>query len=232
MRGIQAGAPPAAFVRERASGVTYANLHSTAEVRAALWGEQRGLCAYCERSLGKQDPARHRTKIEHFHPQNNTTGGPECTRNSGDSNLDTSPTSWTNMLLCCDGASGAAGVSTCDTSKHGTDICAEFRNPKDWPGDQAMLIVSRDGTVSAGPGLPEGADEVINKVLNLNANHLLKLRHERRSSWMRKYNKQKERSHGLTAKQKQEFAQKIRDAAATSDVPTALLSLADTISPS
>lgn len=231
MRGIQAGAPPVAFVRERADRVGYDDLHSKADARNALWAEQRGLCAYCERLLGKQDLTSHRTKIEHFHPQNKTTGGSECTRNSGDSDLETSPTSWTNMLLCCDGTSGAAGITTCDTSKHGTDICAEFRNPKTWPGGQAMLLVSRDGTVSAGPGLPTSADEVINEVLNLNAAHLVKLRRHRLTAWRSEYAERKRRFQGLNTKQKQQFAQKIRDAAATSDVPTTLLSLADTISP-
>lgn len=177
---ITAAPPPAIFAFHRANKSTYVQLSSEDAIRKALFDEQRGLCAYCERQLAYAPEGPHKTRIEHFHPQNpdagSTLDAKACRMASGAAPVDDSDTTWTNLLLCCDGHEArGAGLQHCDVTKRDTDICVAFRNPKTFRGPR-LLDVHHDGTVVPIPVLPSGASSVVEDVLMLNRKSLTTVR--------------------------------------------------------
>jgi uncharacterized protein (TIGR02646 family) len=176
MRRIVGGVPPKSFSRYRAARATYGELSADKDIRRALRDQQKGLCAYCERRLRDVERDDHRTRIEHFHPQAGTRWDADCQVCSGAGSQADSPTTWTNLLLCCDGNEHAGEDFTCDKLKNNTDICSEFRNPRVFAGSALVVINAIDGTAQAAPGLPAGAGGVVDEVLNLNAKHLIDAR--------------------------------------------------------
>jgi uncharacterized protein (TIGR02646 family) len=226
MRRIHAATPPPSHSTHRASNAAFDELSSDPAVRRALWNEQGGRCAYCERTL--RDPARHdhQTRIEHFHPQSGRVWTADCSLCSGAVGNHDAPTKWTNLLLCCDGNQVAGSEFTCDKSKAATDICAEFRNPKIWTHEQ-VVVVDRDGRARPSSGLPAGAEAVVDAVLNLNAKHLVAARRAVIGARLRKLERMRSTHHGLTAQQREKLAAGLRVEASTAEFASALLTVAD-----
>jgi uncharacterized protein (TIGR02646 family) len=177
---ITAAAPPLIFGFYRANGATYAELASDDALRKALFDEQGGLCAYCERKLAYVLGGPHSTRIEHFHPQNpaaaSTLDAQACRRASGAPRLVDSDTTWANLLLCCDGQEAqGSSFRHCDVTKRDTDICVAFRNPKTFQGPR-LLEVLPNGTIVPMRGMPGGAAHVVDEVLMLNRKSLTTVR--------------------------------------------------------
>jgi uncharacterized protein (TIGR02646 family) len=177
---ITAATPPTIFGFYRSNESTYAQLASEDAIRRALFDEQGGLCAYCERKLAYTTGGPHRTRIEHFHPQNpaaaSTLDVRACRMASGASQVADSDTTWTNLLLCCDGReSQGPSFQHCDVTKRDEDVCAVFRNPKTFPGPR-LLEVQPNGTIVPIHGMPPGAAHVVNDVLMLNRKSLTTVR--------------------------------------------------------
>lgn len=229
MQGIENATEPQALQALRATGATYDELKSHASVRRQLWAQQAGRCAYCERSIrNPDDDGEHRTKIEHFHPQKGNRWGGACQAGSGAKQHTESPTKWSNMLLCCDGNEGAGYDRRCDTSKGNTDICEEFRNPKNW-AHGAMLDVQKSGRVTPATGLPEGAERVVESILNLNSRELVDAR-RRLFAALKKAVVTKSRKHrGLNQAQRIEIIETLRRSATTQEYGVVYLSVAKTL---
>ena len=217
---------PEVLTTLRAQGATFETISSDPTVRRALWEQQGQRCAYCERKL--RDPARadHRTRIEHFHPQSSSTWNSDCKRMSGTPSRAKAPTTWSNLLLCCDGNEMAKTDFTCDKSKRNAEICGSFRNPKSWTGDR-LVNIDRSGRARPVQGLPADAISVIDVDLNLNANHLIAARKLVQSAHLRYLQTQKSRHNGLTASQRSQIASQFRARALLSEYGSTILSLAD-----
>jgi uncharacterized protein (TIGR02646 family) len=226
MRRIPQNVVPPSLTTLRAQGATYEMVRSDPSVRRALWESQGKRCAYCERSL--RDPARddHRTRIEHFHPQAGVKWDEDCRRASGVSDNAHAPTTWSNLLLCCDGNELAGKDFTCDKSKADEDICSDFRNPKSWHG-QRLLHIDRFGHARPMDGLPIGATRIIEEVLNLNSKYVVDARKSVQNARRRYVQQQQVLRHGLTPRQRSQIAERFRKDAETSEYGSALLSLAD-----
>lgn len=220
------GSPPLAYAALRARRAPFREFSSDPQIRSALWDVQRGRCAYCERRL--RDPARpdHGTRIEHFHPQSLVEWGSDCALCTRAADGDDAPTVWTNLLLCCDGSERAGSVFTCDKKKADQHICTRFRNPKTWTAER-LVEVERSGEVSAVGGMPAGAADVIDTVLNLNAEHLVAARRRVAAALRKTFNAEKNRRHGLTSAQRAKMATAWRERAETAEYATVFLSLAD-----
>jgi len=228
MRRIHAAAPPPSHSTRRAAKAEFDELSSDPAIRRALWDEQSGRCAYCERTL--RDPARpdHQTRIEHFHPQSGRVWTADCSLCSGAIDNHDASTRWTNLLLCCDGHQVAGSDFTCDKSKAATDICADFRNPKLWTHEQ-VVVVDRGGRALPGTGLPTGAEAVVDVVLNLNARHLVAARKAVIAAQLRELGRMRAINGGLTVKQRAKFAARLRAEAETAEFASALLTVADVL---
>jgi uncharacterized protein (TIGR02646 family) len=202
-------------------------VRSDSSLRRALWDQQGGRCAYCERRL--RDPSRddHRTKIEHSHPQSSSKWDSDCKSCSGASNHASTATTWRNLLLCCDGNELAGENFTCDTSKAGTDICSDFRNPKHWTQGDRLVEIDRSGFAKPRPGLPNAAATVIGSVLYLNAKALVEARMLVLSPRRKAINHQRRLHHGRRASLDSQIAAILRLDATTSEYGSTLLSLAD-----
>ncbi|GAA4266191.1 hypothetical protein GCM10022256_18030 [Frondihabitans peucedani] len=177
MQRIVQAPPPPRLTTLRNQNATFDEVKADGILRWVLFEQQRGRCAYCERPLRRPDHIEHKTKIEHFHPQNSDHWNEACQQESGASDDFKAPTTWSNLLLCCDGNESVTLAKTCDTSKSNTDICSEFRNPRAW---HSILLVhiSRDGRALPDPALPDGAIGIVNNVLNLNEKELVAARRQ------------------------------------------------------
>lgn len=221
MRRIESAPPPASHRTYRALNAAFAELSSDPAIRRALWNEQGGRCAYCERRLRNPGHPDHRTRIEHFHPQSAPAWSADCAICSGAEDNGDAPTQWRNLLLCCDGNEHSHREFTCDKSKADTDICGRFRNPKTWTRGQ-VAVVDRGGRARPGAGLPAGAPAVVDHVLNLNAEHLVGARKSLIAAYQRKLGRK-----GLTAAQREQCAARLRREASTAEYGSTLLMLAD-----
>lgn len=232
MRKLPQVAPPASLTTLRAQGATYDMVRSDSSLRRALWEQQGGRCAYCERGL--RDPSRddHHTKIEHFHPQSSSKWDSDCRSCSGAANHAKTTTTWRNLLLCCDGNESAGQDFTCDTSKADIDICSDFRNPKHWTQGDRLVDIDRSGFAKPRPGLPNAATTVIDDVLNLNAKALVEARMRVLSARRKAINQQRRLNHGRVANLDAQMAARLRRDAANSEYGSTLLSLADELAQS
>jgi len=213
----------------RQQGATYGDMASESSIRRTLWEQQGRRCAYCERAL--PDPAipGHNTRIEHFHPQNGGDWTGDCERGSHASADGRAPVTWGNLLLCCDGNERAGRNFTCDKAKGNLDICAQFRNPRDWAVDR-LVNVERDGRVVPLPGLPDGADVVLEHVLNLNADHLVVARKVVLAALKRAVSGRAARHHGLSPQQRSAIAENLRRDAETREFGACFLAVAASLS--
>lgn len=155
--------PPASFLTFSSDKLnTFDNLPSAEKVnlRTSLANEQKNICSYCERVLGKF------RFIEHHCEQsicNGEDGEPDRT-------LD-----YTNLLLVCDGSQYSVLELTCDKKK------AEGSARKYLPMKFNPLINAHCATIkyhNTGKISSSNTDFDIelNEVLNLNAPHLKDLR--------------------------------------------------------
>jgi uncharacterized protein (TIGR02646 family) len=225
---IATRAAPPEFVRLRAARAAFSELSSEPSIRRALWEQQGRRCAYCERLL--RDPSRddHQTRIEHFHPQSSAQWNTDCKRASGAGTKAKAPTTWSNLLLCCDGNESVGKPFTCDKSKDDIEICADFRNPKLWSGHPDRLVnIDREGRAEPVVGLPARASHVVDDVLNLNAEHVVEARQRVATPRRQELKKWKARHQGLDDQQRAVLVERWRTRAETSPYGTALLSLAD-----
>lgn len=228
MRRINATPAPRKFTELRAAGAPYEQFSSERTVRQTLWEQQGGRCAYCERTIRRWDHADHRTRIEHFHPQHGLIWSPSCALRSGAQNHESSATTWSNMLLCCNGQEHLDDTDRhrCDKRKDNKDICEHFRNPRDWSGDR-LLNVKRSGRVEVVPGLPTGAQEVVDAVLNLNDPDLVETRKGLWSSLEKKLAP----GYRGSRSERAAIAADLRHQAETAEFAATYLSLADRFDP-
>lgn len=232
---IEPRQPPPVVALVRASGGSFRALSSESAVRGALFDEQGGRCAYCERRLrDPRDGSDHRTRIEHYHPQHPAVNGPgapkdaqACLRASGAPSIAAAPTAWSNLLLCCDGEEHAPPANRhCDVRKGNVDICHEFRNPKNATRAR-ILDVSARGRVGPATGMPPGAARVVDVVLGLNTPTLVRAREQVFGALMREIAASKRRHRGMTPARRQELRRKIEAQIADADFPSTLLAAAD-----
>ncbi|MBH0776959.1 hypothetical protein [Nocardia bovistercoris] len=150
----------------------------------------------------------------------------DCALCSGASDDLHAPTTWTNLLLCCDGNERAGSVFTCDKSKEATDICAVFRNPKNWRNEQ-VLEVDRGGRAIPSSGLPIHATTVVETILNLNAEHLVAARKAVIAAQLREIARVKAKHHGLSSSRKAKIAAVLCVQAESAEFASVLLMVAD-----
>lgn len=113
MRLISKGVEPNALAEHRLAGGTYDDFSQEkgkGVVQVQLLVEQGSCCAYCTRSIAKEN-----MKLEHWWPQNRPP----------DRSLD-----YTNMLACCDGTTYGGAFRHCDTSKAGKPITFDPQRPE------------------------------------------------------------------------------------------------------
>lgn len=151
MRTIIKAAEPNSLMQHRAQAHgNYDNYAHKDELRAALVGEQKGLCCYCTGRIRAESAAM---KIEHWQSQANY---PQHQLDYG------------NLLGVCHGGQGqAAPDQHCDTRKANRDL--------QWnPATAAHVIETRlryraDGIVES---TEKEFDDQINSILGLNLNFL------------------------------------------------------------
>lgn len=228
MRSIPQRVAPSSLTTLRATGATYEMVRSDPSIRRVLWQQQGRRCAYCERILRDPDRDDHRTRIEHFHPQSSPKWNNQCRVGSGAVNTAKAPTTWSNLLLCCDGNELAGKDFTCDKSKGNTDICSDFRNPKIWHRDR-LVHIGRSGQAKPVEGLPADAATIIDVVLNLNSEELVAARKRVLDARRKSIVAQSERHHGLSASLRSQIADILRRDATTLEYGSTLLSLADEV---
>ncbi|MCS5713520.1 hypothetical protein NVV95_03010 [Herbiconiux sp. CPCC 205716] len=226
MQRIKFVSPPQSYVKLRSEGADFSQLSSDTAIRRALWEQQSRRCAYCERRLKDPSKPDHRTRIEHFHPQSSDLWDGDCEEASGTVKQDKAPTSWKNLLLCCDGNERAGASYCCDKSKAGREICAVFRNPKSWPLP-ALVNVDRAGYATVALGLPHTADAVIKETLNLNADHLVSARKAVLAARIQQIEQQRRKHRGLTHAMRIEIIGRLRKDAESAEFGAVLLSIAD-----
>lgn len=229
--------PPASFVQYVLStpAQDYGGMPTAVkdELRAHLYAEQNGRCAYCERSLNLE-----RTKIEHFHPQNvavgaSTTG---CASRLGESKIDRSDLSIKNMLLCCPGGEAAESdeARTCDTRKGNQHICEDLHTPKNLPPTARSIIdvlPSGHAEPALSPRDRSATATVIDEVLNLNERRLRNQRSVLFAANLGAFMAVLKKKGGLvrTATLRQQAAANLRERARTEPLGSTLESLADEI---
>lgn len=231
---IVAATPPPSFAFHRANNSSYTQLSADTAIRQALFDEQRGLCAYCERALVRPADDGHqtrRTRIEHFHPQHPAEGAATrqaCLMRSGATSVNDYDTTWTNLLLCCDGEEARGKpYRHCDVTKANTDICTTFRNPKTDPRPR-LLDVQGGGRVVPVAGMPAEAAAQVENVLKLNGPSLVKTRDRLFSAFIRQIAAEKRRQpYGLTSARRQTLKARLHAAAITGPYPSVALSVAD-----
>lgn len=226
------GPPPDATTALPVPRPTFALISSMPSVRARLYNEQKGLCAYCEKRVRLNGPNKvTTTRIEHFHPQSNTRPpfSPSCRTASGAATAHVSTVTWTNLLLCCSGE-GFDGA-TCDRRKSAQDICGGFSNPKRSPSMLLTLVYidPRGRAVPTAPN-PSGACQgIIDNVFGLNDSNLVKARSTLLNAYVKQIQGAKMISKGLSPAKRRALAKRISAAAASSEYPSVLLSLASRI---
>jgi uncharacterized protein (TIGR02646 family) len=198
-------------------------------VRRFLYAQQAGRCAYCERRITLNPMA---TKIEHFHPQSRPDHGSACLKRTG-----LTEPRWRsyqihlgNLLLCCTGDRMPEGA-TCDTLKGNTHICEVFFNPKG-ATKPTLVTVGPDGRVHAAsfPAGEADAQDVIDHILRLNADSLVRTRRDLISARQQKFVKAKNASKEPAAQFRARAANDLRREALTAEFGSTLLSLADSLS--
>lgn len=209
MHKIIAGTIPSSVVGLQSSNADFSQLSSNPVVRRALWDEQGGMCAYCERRLRNVDRPDHATRIEHFHPQGSSGWGYHCALCSDSTDNQSAPVSWGNLLLCCDGNERAGQEFTCDKSKGSTDICAIFRNPKS-SAPPLLVEIDRAGRGVAVQSMPIGSQRVVDEILNLNSASLVQTRKKILSSLAREINKKRSQKKGLSKKARKQLASRVQ----------------------
>ena len=149
---IKKGTPPDSLVAYRQEFNAYFDGCNKNDIRDKLLEEQGHLCAYCMQRIDKET-----MKIEHWYPEERLTDK-EC--------LD-----YNNMLGCCPGhIVGTSGKSdTCDAKKGNQLISIDPRRVEHI--DQ-IEYSSKDGRIHSDN---EVLQEDIDKVLNLNGPHYLKV---------------------------------------------------------
>ena len=164
MRWIRKNAPPYEFqVYVKVENATFADMDTEVKdaLRQALFDEQFGVCAYCQRKLKIT-----KTKIEH-HCEQSICNGQNDTQ---DRRLD-----YTNLLLVCPGKSGENDDLHCDTHKAALD------ETKGLPMQINPTIRNHILTISYSTnGLIRSSNKLynneLNEILNLNINYLKKIR--------------------------------------------------------
>lgn len=177
--------------------VPYDSFPEKEALRNFLLERQGNRCAYCERKINdkkraakEERPSARRkptNKIEHFHPQSNSSMSVECENAAGCGDPLKASLELSNLLAVCAGQTEHQGATLkhCDTSKAGADICVSFKNPNvvrvDRPREPAtgsLVVVARDGTVTPNPAYfpseeqQQQAEAVISSTLNLNVGWL------------------------------------------------------------
>ncbi|AHF82569.1 hypothetical protein RLEG3_12385 [Rhizobium leguminosarum bv. trifolii WSM1689] len=151
MRMITKGAEPNSLTHHRAQAHSdYDNYTQKADLRAALVGEQKGLCCYCTGRVRAESTAM---KIEHWQSQ---------------ANYPQQQLVYGNLLGACLGGEGKSPAEQhCDTKKANRDL--------KWnPADTAHVIETRlsylvDGTVACSD---EDFNTQLNHTLGLNFSYL------------------------------------------------------------
>lgn len=201
-----------------------------AELRDALYEQQSGRCAYCERSIRASGTS---TRIEHFHPRDHSSSydwNSICEQRTGVKNArwDLIEISFGNLLLCCDGGS----LRSCDVSKGSDHICEIFFSPKHVL-DSALVSVLPNGYMipKRVPGTIEAAQNVIDACLLLNSQFLVEDRRGIFSAELSRFSQRmRENPNRLSAdKIRSEFASSLRGKALSSAFGSTLLSVADKI---
>lgn len=154
------------------------------EVKAQIFKDQKGLCAYCEINIkfAEQKDDVDDFRVEHFCPKGETLGGGK------NWNLQ-----WDNMLGVCHGGSqkyvteadwrysSRKNDRSCDVPKGGRDLARIILNPLKIPANIRLFrYVEQDGEMlvdqeNCPPNLLEKARNTISE-LNLNAPRLCRLR--------------------------------------------------------
>jgi len=147
---------------------------------------------------------------------------------SGSSSLDDSDTTWTNLVLCCNGEDGKAeSYRHCDVTKGATDICATFRNPKTYAAPR-LLDVQGGGRVVPVPGMPAGAEGVVEDVLRLNRASLVRVRGRLFSALIHEIAREKKRlPYGLTPARRKTLKAQLKRRAISGHHPSVALSVAE-----
>jgi uncharacterized protein (TIGR02646 family) len=226
MLSIPLATPPAVLTTLQLQGASYKDVSSNGSVRQALWDQQNRRCAYCERTIRNPERIDHRTKIEHFHPQSGGAWNADCARASGATDESKAPTTWGNLLLCCDGNELARTERTCDTSKSNTDICSDIRNPKSWHG-ASLVVIDNSGRAKPAAGLPPEASKVVNEVLNLNSPELVRARAGVLAARKKRIAHLKATRGGLTGHQRSEVVTALLRDAESTEYGSTLISLAE-----
>lgn len=228
MKTIAIGKTPPKLIEARARGESYKELDSAdSGVREALFAEQNGLCAYCERTLVLRREGKtlnHKTQIEHYHPRNPDPKTPwtsDCTRSSGARSQTPANLTWKNLLLVC-----PKSAPTCDTPKDNIDICSDFINPKGAPY-ATLLECASTGVVRPLGFLPPTAGEVIEKVLCLNHPSLVEARRLRYLALVDRVAKDLQRCRSPRPARRKALAEHLRREADGVEFPTVYLSYAE-----
>lgn len=146
-----------------------------ADCRSHTSEDQRGLCAYCEIGLNKDQP--HKCRVEHIHPKSDNSSGHNW-------HLD-----WQNLLSVCNGGEKDGCAETplpenlsCDAHKNNSHLAV---SPLDIPAfpnvfafDKANWHLHADLAICASTGLDADKLEQSIETLNLNCTRLTRLRRE------------------------------------------------------
>lgn len=167
MRWIKKNAPPYEFqAYVKVENATYGDMDGEIKdgLRKALFDEQLGVCAYCQKKLNIA-----KTKIEHHCEQSICNGK----NNTQDRRLD-----YTNLLLVCPGKGGEDNDLHCDTSK------AEDDKRKFLPMQINPIMRNHILTISyTTNGRIRSTNQLynseLNEILNLNIDYLKDMRKEK-----------------------------------------------------
>lgn len=219
MLTIAAGRVPELFLRiqqDPAANFDTLDKATKQAVREALWDEQCGKCAYCERRLNSGDSA---VKIEHFHPRSAEFSGSRCESETEAKNREKSVLAWQNLLLVCSGRASSGRQPTCDTAKADAHICEEVHNPKRKDLPPTQVACDYTGWISL---IGSGSSHVIDDVLNLNDEQLCSARKNLWSELMEAVGKALS---GGSSRAK--LGRKLREEAKTKDYGSVYLTLAE-----
>jgi len=182
MRLIKKNTPPSSFskyLKEELNPDFNKNTCPKKDLRKALFDEQFGVCAYCQRKLPAENgqPKSLKTKIEHHCEQTICNGENGTT----DRRLD-----YSNLLLVCTGKNGQPFELHCDSKKaeinqKDTDLLPMHLNPLKSSHVNKMDYKS-SGTITS---KQEKHEKELNSILNINANFLKELRRKKWKKFFR-----------------------------------------------
>lgn len=237
VRSITPSSPPSEYVQLRQTSVPiggrqeFSTFVKDADLRSHLWNEQNGRCAYCECHIRHvEHPKGHNTKIEHFHPFETSSWESDCAGCSGATSTVEGRIEIRNLLLVCEGNEKNTMPTTCDTLKDNTDICTRFRNPKGRRGEM-LVWVDKRGRAVAVPSLPDGAQEVVDSVLNLNADHLIEARMTILTKFKENYIALNRMRRGISNAEKERIKDQYRKLADEQEYSATYLSIANRLRP-